>query len=232
MVRKVCANTNKVDSDAKNNAQGYVVFQEESAIEAALKLNNSIVENLQIRVDRATPTTDASRSVFIGNLPYSAEETSLRAHFVKGCALDNDDVENVRIVRDRETMQCKGFGYILFKNKDTVMTALSKMHESKYMRRPLRVTTCGKRTKGRRGAVQEPKPRGTVSVDATSALKRILSNEKSANKRKRGEKKKGPAAKHGAPGKTRRATVEAKVEKRVKKLKKRAEKGMGKSKIR
>jgi hypothetical protein len=49
------------------------------------------------------------------------------------------------------------------------------------------------------------------------------------NKRKRGEKKKTPTAKN-ASGLSKRAVLDKKVDTRVKKLQKRAAKGMGKTK--
>ena len=207
-------------------------------------MNNTKVDGHWIRVDRSRPTVDASRSVFVGNLPYQAQESSLRPHFCRGCKLDESDVENVRIIRDKETMQCKGFGYVLFREKSMVSTALQTMHETDYLRRKLRVTVCGKRFKNRQGAppaaAKEDGKDGPGSgskrkiVDANGALQRILTRDKNNNdakKRKRGDVTKktkgGSANPHGL---SRRAAVEAKTEKRIKKLKKRAARGMGKQK--
>ena len=41
-----------------------------------------------------------------------------------------DDIEAVRLVRDPETLIGKGIGYILFKDRDVVLQALS-LHEVK-----------------------------------------------------------------------------------------------------
>jgi RNA recognition motif-containing protein len=144
-------NTNMLNKDAKSTAQGYVVFCSKDSVEEALKLNNMLLEGLRLRVDHATPTPDALRSIFVGNLPYQAEEMSLQQHFVKECGFQEIDVEGVRIIRDKDTMLCKGFGYVIFREKSMVAVALNKMHESTYMKRQLRVTVCGKRFKGRRG---------------------------------------------------------------------------------
>jgi nucleolar protein 12 len=143
LVKKVCANTNMLNKDAKSTAQGYVVFCSKDSVEEALKLNNMLVEGLRLRVDHATPTPDALRSIFVGNLPYQAEEMSLQQHFVKECGFQEIDVEGVRIIRDKDTMLCKGFGYVIFREKSMVAVALNKMHESTYMKRQLRVTVCG-----------------------------------------------------------------------------------------
>jgi nucleolar protein 12 len=264
LVKKVCSNIGELDTDAKKSVQGYVVFEDKEGVTAALALNNTQItdaasgEKRGMRVDHAQATTDASRSVFVGNLPYATDEDSLQAHFVKGCDLEDDKtaIEGVRIIRDKSTYKCKGFGYVLFRDLSMVTTALRNMHESTYMKKELRVMVCGKRFKGKKGEegdVANKKQRtfegrrSTGPVDRTgttstpdgkaasvSALKRILTKSNTAattkKVRPRGGKKSGiqtPAAKAGL---SRRAAVDAKVEKRVKKLNKRVAKGMGKQK--
>lgn len=242
-MRKVCANTKLIDEKAM--VQGYVVFADAASVEAALKKNNERVgDGFMIRVDRAKPTLDASRSVFVGNLPYHAQETTLRQHFCEGCQLDSEtDVENVRIVRDRDTKQCKGFGYVLFREKSMVTTALQRMDGTEYLRRSLRVSVCGKRFKSRGSGQQQqeqqhdgPTPRRNdnkkkkAMKDATGALKRIMAKEEKSKKRKRGEPKKTKTGGTNNGGVSRRAAAEAKVEKRYKKLKRRMSRGMGKNK--
>jgi nucleolar protein 12 len=246
LVKKVCANTNKLDTTNKATAQGYVVFESKDSVEEALKLNNTKIgsEGLLLRVDHATPTQDASRSVFVGNLPYKADETTLHRHFCQGCGCEDEEVEGVRIIRDKETMQCKGFGYILFRDQSMVAVALRKMHESKYMKRDLRVTVCGKRFKGRKGQAKDDSKRRSFEgkrsgAAAEGAIKRILgkkpskADEKASSKKRRarGETKKGMVAKGGpkSAGVSKRAVKEGKAGKRMKKIQKRISKGMGKT---
>ena len=275
LVKKVCTNIKQLDVDAKSSIQGYVVFVDKESVDKALELNNKPLQDdhpdatravRRIRVDRATPTMDPKRSVFVGNLPYQADEATLQDCFVQGCDLTPDDIVGVRVIRDSATYQCKGFGYVLFQDSTMVATALQTMNDVEYMKRPLRVKVCGKSLKGRRG---EPKNRKRNLVanndDATNnnnggsgggspqkkqrtsttpsaaggqpqppvqsgAMKRVARKEKSkTNKRKRGEKKKGAPGKAASSGKSKRAVVDAKVEKRVKKLRKRAANGMGKN---
>jgi nucleolar protein 12 len=238
-MKKVCVNTRQVDEDSfKNSVQGYVVFREVDAMPKALEKNNMVVDGMRIRVDRASPTVDPSRSVFVGGLPYAAEETSLQQHFVKGCDLQLEDVEGVRIVRDKETFQCKGFGYVLFREKSMIPTAL-KLHESIYMKKTIRVLVCGKRFKGKKGqqdAAATPKYKSSQSEEKVTvgAFRRIIAKQQQEavhnNKRKRGEKKKASATKASAGGLSRRAAIDKKVDKKVKKLQKRLSKGMGKAK--
>lgn len=232
LMRKVCANTNQVDESLKDTVTGYVVFKNIESVEKALKMNNKKIRGRRIRVDRASPTIDPSRSVFIGNLPYGAEESSLQDHFVKGCALDIGDVIGVRIIRDKESHQCKGFGYVLFREKSMIPAAL-KLHQTVYMKKPLRVLVCGRRLKGKKGERTDANRTKTQEKEKVTvgAFRRLISKQQKEaseiNKRKRGQKK--AVAKKGT-GLSKRAALEKKVDKRVKKLQKRASKGMGKAK--
>eukprot|EP00526_Cylindrotheca_closterium_P010952 CAMPEP_0113602158 /NCGR_PEP_ID=MMETSP0017_2-20120614/605_1 /TAXON_ID=2856 /ORGANISM="Cylindrotheca closterium" /LENGTH=388 /DNA_ID=CAMNT_0000510483 /DNA_START=28 /DNA_END=1194 /DNA_ORIENTATION=+ /assembly_acc=CAM_ASM_000147 len=232
LMRKVCANTNQVDETLKDTVTGYVVFKKIESVEKALEINNTKIGGRRIRVDRSSPTVDPSRSVFIGNLPYGAEESSLQHHFVKGCALDIGDVVGARIIREKETHQCKGFGYVLFREKNMIPAAL-KLHGTVYMKKQLRVLVCGKRLKGRKGEQTNANKKKEQEMEKVTvgAFRRLLSKQQKEaseiNKRKRGQKK---SVEKKGTGLSKRAALEKKVDKRVKKLQKRASKGMGKAK--
>lgn len=236
MMRKVCVNTNQIDSTLTDSVQGYVVFKNVNDVEKALELNNKLdLDGMKIRVDRSKPTVDPSRSVFVGNLPYGSKESTLQEHFEKGCLFEPGDITGVRIIRDSETFQCKGFGYILFREKNAVPTAL-KLHDSTYMKKKIRVMVCGKRFKGRRGEASQPKQKVKQAEKmSVGAFRRIIAKQQKdalvTTKRKRGEKKKNVTAKKaGAGGVSKRAALDKKVDKKVKKLQKRLAKGMGKNK--
>ncbi|KAL7528504.1 hypothetical protein ACHAXR_002483 [Thalassiosira sp. AJA248-18] len=260
MMRKVCANTGKILADTpKKSAQGYVVFESVESIEKALQLNNTTYQSHTIRVDHANPTIEPSRSVFVGNLPYHADEEKLREHFLvqlsegedlnerEGCA-----VSGVRIIRDKETQKCKGFGYVMLRDATLVPLAL-QLHETTFMKRELRVMVCGKRFKGNRGdddhskgdksgrrSFEGRRATGDSSMTRSQSSKRkseegAASSSSSAGngggkvkrRRARSEKWSAPGAKSGM---SKRAVTEKKVNKRVKKLQQRAVKGMGKKK--
>ena len=242
LVKKVSVNTKQFIKGApKNTAQGYVVFEDVQSIEKALKMNNKHMpgnEDLILRVDHAKPTLDSTRSVFVGNLPYKSNEMTLRSHFIHGCGWNDDDdaIEGVRIVRDKETLQCRGFGYILLRDKSCVSSALS-MHESTYMKKEIRVMVCGKRFKNRKGVQKEVEH----PFEMRGAHRRVINKKKqqpnlvkdliagTKEKKKRGTKKVG-VKKAGVGGISKRAASDKKVNKRVKKIQKRMQKGMGSSK--
>jgi nucleolar protein 12 len=236
LMKKVSANTNQVDEHLKNTVQGYVVFKSKDSVAAALEKNNLKVEGgWRIRVDKASPTVDPARSIFVGNLPYATEEGTLQAHFIKGCDLKLSDVEGVRIVRDKETFQCKGFGYVLFKERSMVPMAL-KLHETIYMKKQIRVQVCGKRFKNTKNAVPKPAYQNSQGEEQVTvgAFRRLLAKDSkesiSNHKRKRGQKKKSTlAAKKSPSGLSKRAALDKKVDQKVRKLQKRAAKGMGKN---
>lgn len=59
----------------------YVVMATEDSASACLELNGRDIEGRHIRVDLATPTNDTHHSVFVGNIPFNAEEEQLRKTF-------------------------------------------------------------------------------------------------------------------------------------------------------
>jgi len=145
--------TNSSKTHPKKTAQGYVVFETLESVQAALRLNGTLLpgtDNLRLRIDHADPTIDSTKSVFVGNLRYGADESTLRDHFLEGCGWDKDKagehrdaVGAVRLIRDADTQQCKGFGYVLLKDASYVSEVLKTMHGSEYMGRAIRVMVCG-----------------------------------------------------------------------------------------
>ena len=239
MVKKVAANLGKMlEADGRKCAQGYVVFASLDSVEKALEMNNTEHGGFTLRVDHASPTNDASRSVFVGNLPYAAEEETLRSHFETYLSRfdvnerDGSAVSGVRIIRDKDTQQCKGIGYIILRDATLVSLALG-LHESKYMRRELRVQVCGKRyKKSTNNAAKKKRAFEGLRATAGRSSKKTKPDEKGGNVRN-AKRRRSRSDKSTAPGKagiSKRAAAEQKVNKRVKKLQKRATKGMGKKK--
>ncbi|XP_047499498.1 uncharacterized protein LOC125045943 [Penaeus chinensis] len=76
----------------------YVKFKTEESAIAALSANNTIFKERHLQVDRVSGSrkVDPKCSVFIGNLPFDANEEELREIFQDCGAIDN-----VRIVRDK-----------------------------------------------------------------------------------------------------------------------------------
>ena len=243
---------------AKNNL---AVEESEAVVE---KTNNKKAVR-HIRVDRVSePVKDPSRSIFVGNLPYAADEESLAKHFAEivnlsssagnknnsSVASTESVIEGVRIVRDKDTQLCKGFGYILFVDSSMAALALAKCSSQegsnkRYMQKVLRVQVCGKRTKNQKGTTTNPKAvsrRKAELADSVGALKRVLTKQLVAAPRKRAERKNNKKRGAKANGSnssssakkanvSKRAASEAKTGKRIKKIEKRLTKGMGKTRV-
>ena len=287
---------------AKTCAQGYVVFEKMESVQLALNKNNTIHENRTIRVDRvvvpeyddansttsvdggsSTTTTTikhdiAKNSVFVGNLPYGADEETLRRHFISVLLGDGSDIggdggsneeedgsstsiiTGVRIIRDSETRQCKGFGYIALRDGTYIADAL-RAHGTVYMKRELRVMICGRGSKGMKKSGSGAKPlaggggglrprtfeghRTTTRNHSSTSTSNNNNNNKrkldngggvggsvTKKRRARSEKKTSDGGGKASKGErlSKRAATEARVKKRVKKLQQRVVKGMGKKK--
>lgn len=58
--------------------------------------------------------------MFVGNLPYVIEEETVWQYFEDACG----SVVDVRVIRDRDTGKGKGFGYVKFRERKTVLDAI------------------------------------------------------------------------------------------------------------
>mmetsp|Transcript_22562 Transcript_22562/g.32982 ORF Transcript_22562/g.32982 Transcript_22562/m.32982 type:complete len:386 (+) Transcript_22562:85-1242(+) len=146
LVKKVCVNTAKF-GDQKGSFNAYIVYRKADSVSNALSANNRVVGNRHLRVDRAIPTMfNPKLSVFLGSLPFYTDEEELRSFFAEALPNGQEDIEGIRVVRDPNTLIGKGIGYLALRNHDAVMKALS-LDETKFKKRKIRVTTCGKRTK-------------------------------------------------------------------------------------
>ncbi|MFH4983359.1 hypothetical protein AB6A40_010068 [Gnathostoma spinigerum] len=81
-----------------------------------------------------------SRSIFVGNLPYSAGERDVSGLFGR-CG----QVVNVKIVRDRETGRPRGFGFCEFETDEGANVAVQSMDGVEFMGRTLRVDRANSR---------------------------------------------------------------------------------------
>ena len=121
--------------DKATRFNAYVVFSDASAAEAALELNGHVIEGQHLRVDMAGNSRQHShgKSVFVGNIPHEVTEEEFHAAFT-----EFGEIEGVRLVRDKVTGLCKGFGFVLFKDAAAVLLA-TKFKGIKLKDRQLRV---------------------------------------------------------------------------------------------
>lgn len=114
----------------------FVVFKTHAAAKSALEANGALYHDHHLRVDvvgKALKDREPKKSVFIGNLAFSAEEEQLWELFSK-CG----PISSVRIVRDPITAVSKGIAFVNFESSDSAELAL-QLDESVIKKRKISV---------------------------------------------------------------------------------------------
>jgi RNA recognition motif-containing protein len=76
-----------------------------------------------------------NKKLYVGNLPFSAEEATLQQLF----AGDGRQVASVRILSDRETGRSRGFGFVEMASPEDAQKAIAALNGHEFMGRPLTV---------------------------------------------------------------------------------------------
>jgi RNA recognition motif-containing protein len=85
--------------------------------------------------------------LYVGNLPFSADEESVRALF----AQDGREVAEVKLITDRDTGRPRGFGFVEMGNSEHADQAISALNGFTMDGRPLTVNEARERSSGGRG---------------------------------------------------------------------------------
>jgi nucleolar protein 12 len=120
-----------------SSLNAYVIFSSQSEAEASLCLNGTLFHGRHLRVDLLAgdkSSKSTQRSVFVGNMPFSADEEKLREVF-SVCG----GIDSVRIVRDKKTGIGKGFGFVTFTDSSGAMFAVKQHNKAVLDGRTLRV---------------------------------------------------------------------------------------------
>ncbi|CAD6199489.1 unnamed protein product [Caenorhabditis auriculariae] len=148
-------------SDKQTSLTFYVKFDNEESVVKALAYNGTKIDTHTIRVDRCgeKKSYDKNTAVFVGNLPFDISDDTLFQLFEK----EIGPVDSVRIVRDAQTGNSKGFSFVNFKSEATVLLALG-METIKLGKRDLRITKLMKKnqiskvTNAKKSAGKQKKP--------------------------------------------------------------------------
>lgn len=89
--------------------------------------------------------------IYVGNLPFSADENSVRELFAQ-----HGTVESVSLITDRDTGRPRGFGFVQMPNADA-QRAIQNLNGKQMGGRPLRVNEAQERERGGGGAPRGPK---------------------------------------------------------------------------
>ncbi len=72
--------------------------------------------------------------IYVGNLPYQAEDMELENLFAA-----HGNVDSVKIIMDRETGRSKGFGFVTMSNEDEAKAAIQTLEGAEFLGRNLKV---------------------------------------------------------------------------------------------
>lgn len=84
------------------------------------------------------------KRLYVGNLPYQTEEAQLRSLFEQ----DGRQVEEVKIVTDRETGRPRGFAFVEMSSDAQAQAAVAALHGKPFGGRPLTVSEARERVGG------------------------------------------------------------------------------------
>jgi len=82
--------------------------------------------------------------LYVGNLPFSADENSVRSLFEQ----NNRTVEEVKLITDRDTGRPRGFGFVEMGNSEDAGAAISELNGHSFDGRDLTVNEARERTGG------------------------------------------------------------------------------------
>lgn len=114
----------ELKKDERATAAAYVLFRHKDSVEKALEKNSILFNGHHIVVTRLGAEDSAyppETSIFLGNVAYDTTEEDIWNFFaVQGI----HNIKRVRLIRDRDTGKCKGFGYVEFLSAATVKKAI------------------------------------------------------------------------------------------------------------
>ena len=87
------------------------------------------------------------KKLYVGKLPFEATEQNLRDWFVKA----GFNVENVTLIRDRDSNQPRGFGFVEIHNDDEAERAIRDLNGKEFLARALVINEARPRGEGGRG---------------------------------------------------------------------------------
>jgi RNA recognition motif-containing protein len=85
------------------------------------------------------------KRLYVGNIPYQTTEAQLRALFEEG----GGQVQEVKIVIDRETGRPRGFAFVELSTDDQAEAAVGALNGKSFGGRPLTVSEARERAPGR-----------------------------------------------------------------------------------
>lgn len=85
-------------------------------------------------------------NIYVGNLPWSTTEETLRAAFE-----EFGEVDSAKVITDRETGRSRGFGFVEMPDDGAAQTAIEALNDKEFDGRNLRVNEARPRDDRPRG---------------------------------------------------------------------------------
>lgn len=101
--------------------------------------------------------------LYVGNLPKELERQELEAVFA-----EFDDTVSTKVITDRRTGKCRGFGFVTVKNDEQADQLIEKFNGYLFKDSPLKIEKALPRAKGKPGEESE-QPVSAVSSSSPSA---------------------------------------------------------------
>ena len=118
------------NNQTKNNAP-----QESGELTVVKTANrNPKVGNGQCGEGNTKKIQDMENKLFVGNLPWAATESDIRAHFSQA-----GEVVSVEVMMDKFTGRPRGFAFVTMANAQQAQDAIAKTENIDFMGRPLKV---------------------------------------------------------------------------------------------
>lgn len=95
--------------------------------------SKSIAPRKHTKQKNISSANDGISTLYVGNLPYKANEVSVKELFE-----EIGNVTSVRLMKDRKTGRRKGFGFVEVE-ADKIDTFIDKLNDSEYMDRTIKV---------------------------------------------------------------------------------------------
>lgn len=117
------------DTDRQSRGFGFILFEEAASVDKIMTAKKDgtefSVDEHHIEIKRALPkvpggnagtsrTGGLNRKIFVGGLPSSITEDELRQHFDQ-----YGRVNEIELLRDRETSRLRGFAFVTFDDEDS-----------------------------------------------------------------------------------------------------------------
>ena len=103
----------------------------------------AIITGITIKLTTSSSSISAAvetTTLYVGNLPYRANETSVRTLFA-----EHGQVLSVRLMKDKHTGKRRGFGFVEMPEADAKQ-AIQSLNDAEYQQRTLKVREANERT--------------------------------------------------------------------------------------